>query len=248
MDIKGKVAIISGAASGIGRATSIAIAQEGARAVAVVDQDEAGLEETCRLVREAGAEALQLAINVLDVPSLERMYTDTHAKFGAIDIVFNNAGIVLGPPPFPDSDLERMRLVIEIDLIAVTQSTALAIRYMREHGGGVVINTGSTGATSPLPTDAPYAGAKAGVVHLSASCAVFNESDGVRVNALSPGVTETPILEHTGGGTRPDWLGPILEGIKVLSPEDIAAGVVRIINDDTIVGQNIIVDNELIAG
>ena len=144
MDIKGKVAIVSGAASGIGRAASVAIANEGARAVAVVDQDEAGLEETCRLVREAGAEALPLAINVLDVPSLERMYTDTHASFGAIDIVFNNAGIVLGPPPFPDSDLERMRLVIEIDLIAVTQSTALAIRYMRDHGGGVVINTGST--------------------------------------------------------------------------------------------------------
>src|SRR5690554_7956975 len=117
MDINGKVAIVSGAASGIGRAASVALAREGARAVTVVDQDAAGLEETCKLVREAGAEALPLSINVLDVPSLERMYTDTHEKFGAIDIVFNNAGIVLGPPPFPDSDLERMRRVIEFDLI-----------------------------------------------------------------------------------------------------------------------------------
>jgi 3-oxoacyl-[acyl-carrier protein] reductase len=248
MDIEGKVAIVSGAAAGIGRATAVALANAGARGIALVDVDEAGTATTLGMVKHAGAEALALAIDVTNPGDLERLYAETHAKWGRIDIVFNNAGIVSGPPPFPDSELARIKLVIDIDLTAVIQSSALAIRYMRDHGGGVIVNTASTGALNPLPSDAQYAAAKAGVVHFGTSCAAFAEQYGVRVNSVCPGVTETAILEKTGGGQRPDWLGPILENIEVLTPGEIAEAVLGIIRDDSLAGQHVVVENRAKAG
>lgn len=119
---------------------------------------------------------------------------------------------------------------------------------MRERGGGVIINTASTGALNPLPSDAQYAAAKAGVVHFGSSCEAFSEQYGVRVNSICPGVTETAILEKTGGGVRPDWLGPILENIEVLTPEEIAETVLTIVRDDNMAGQHIVIANREKAG
>ena len=248
MDIRGKVAIVSGSAAGIGRATAVALAAAGAKGVALIDIDEVGNGETADLVKMEGAGAFSLSIDVTEASELERLYDEVDAKWGQIDIVFNNAGIVSGPPPFPDSDLARIKLVIDIDLTAVIQSSALAIRYMRERGGGVIINTASTGALNPLPSDAQYAAANAGVVHFGSSCEAFSEQYGVRVNSICPGVTETAILEKTGGGVRPDWLGPILENIEVLTPEEIAETVLTIVRDDNMAGQHIVIANREKAG
>src|SRR5690606_24613045 len=150
--------------------------------------------------------------DVTDVAALQAMYRSADERFGRIDIVFNNAGIVSGPPPFPDTDLGRIKLVIDIDLLSVIQSSAIAIRYMREHGGGVIVNTASTGGLNPYLADAPYAAAKAGVIMFSRSCKDLHQTADIRVNAVCPGVTDTPILEKTGGGKRPDWLAPIQIG------------------------------------
>lgn len=245
MEIAGTVAIISGSAAGIGRATAVALAEAGARAIVLADLDEVGNGETARMVAEAGAEPMALRIDVTDTADLERMYAQADARWGRIDIVFNNAGIVSGPPPYPDSSLATIRKVIEIDLIAVIQSSTLAIRYMRERGGGVIVNTASTGALNPLPSDAQYAAAKAGVVHFGTSCSVFAEQFGVRVNSVCPGVTETAILDKTGGGVRPDWLAPILEQIDILTPQDIAVVVLDIVRDDSKAGEHVVVHNRI---
>ena len=241
MEMNDRVAIVTGAASGIGRATARMLASAGARAVALVDMDEAGLAETAEVIN---AEALSVTCDVTSQADLESLYAEVTGKFGQLDVVFNNAGIVSGPPPFPDTDLARMKLVVDIDLTSVIQSSALAIQYMRENGCGVIVNTASTGGLNPYLSDAPYAAAKAGVIMFSRSCAELHEQCGIRVNAVCPGVTETPILDKTGGGTRPDWLGPIMENIKVLTPEDIGQAVLDIIADDNLAGEFVVVQNE----
>lgn len=248
MDIAGKVAIVSGAAAGIGRAAAVAFARAGAKGVSLVDIDTAGIAQTAAMVREAGAEPLTLQIDVTNAADLQRMYDETDAKWGHIDIVFNNAGIVSGPPPFPESALERIKLVIDVDLTAVIQSSALAIRYMRERGGGAIVNTASTGALNPLPNDAQYAAAKAGVVHFGTSCGAFAERYGVLVNTICPAVTDTSILDKTGGGTRPDWLAPILESIEIMTPEEVAEAVLKIVRDDSMAGQHVVLENRPKAG
>jgi len=242
MDISGKVALVTGAASGIGRTTARMLADAGLKGLALLDLDETGLTETADLI--PGVEILQIPIDVTRQVSLEDAYQQIIRHFSQLDIVFNNAGIVSGPPPFPDTDLSRMKQVIDIDLTSVIQSSALAIGFMRENGGGVIINTASTGGLNPYLADAPYAAAKAGVIMFSRSCGDLHQQCNIRVNAVCPGVTETPILEKTGGGKRPDWLGPILENIQVLTPADIGQAVIDIIQDDDMAGEFVVVQNQ----
>lgn len=243
MDIRNRVAIVTGAAAGIGRATALALADHGAGGVALIDVDGDGLVQTAEAVAGKGATTLPLQIDVTDVAALQEMYDTVYQSFQRIDIVFNNAGIVSGPPPFPDTDLRRIQQVVDIDLSSIILSSTLAIRHMREHGGGVIVNTASTGGLNPYLADAPYAAAKAGVIMFSRSCGELHPQCGVRVNAVCPGVTETPILEKTGGGERPDWLGPILNNIEILQPEDIARAVIDIIHDDAMAGDYVVVQN-----
>jgi NAD(P)-dependent dehydrogenase (short-subunit alcohol dehydrogenase family) len=249
MDIKDRVAIVTGASAGIGRATAIRFAELGARGIVLADVDEAGLAETAKLAAKAAArvETLVVPTDVTQIDALERLYGQTVARFGGIDIVFNNAGIVSGPPPFPDTAPERIKKVIEIDLGSVAVSTHFAVRHMRERGG-VIVNTASTGGLNPYLPDAPYAAAKAGVIMFSRSCKDLHGMYNIRVNAVCPGVTETPILEKLGDGKRPEWLMPIMEHIQLLRPEDIAAAVVKIVEDDALAGEYVVVANQQLAG
>jgi NAD(P)-dependent dehydrogenase (short-subunit alcohol dehydrogenase family) len=243
MNIDGRVAVITGAAAGIGRATAIALAARGARGIVLADLDTDGLAATAAEVARHGVATTCTPTDVTRLADLEAMYDAARGSFGGIDIVFNNAGIVSGPPPFPDTDLARIRRVIDIDLLSVIQSSAIAIREMRAHDGGVIVNTASTGGLNPYLADAPYAAAKAGVIMFSRSCRDLHAQCGIRVNAVCPGVTDTPILEKTGGGRRPDWLGPILENIEILRPEEIAQAVVDIVHDDALAGEYVVVQN-----
>ncbi len=244
MNIEGKIAIVTGAAAGIGRATSIELAQGGAKCVVLADVDGLGLAETKALVEIAGTEAMMIECNVTDIESLRNLYKQTAAAWGQIDIVFNNAGIVSGPPPFPDTPLERIQAVISTDLTGVILSSQIAIDHMKGTGGGVIINTASIGGLDPFLADAPYAAAKAGVIMFSQSCEPLYEAMNIRVNAICPAVTETSILEKTGGGSRPDWLAPMMETIELLQPEDIAEAVIAIIMDDDMAGEVIVIENE----
>jgi NAD(P)-dependent dehydrogenase (short-subunit alcohol dehydrogenase family) len=241
LNISGRAALISGAAAGIGRATAVALAQKGASRIVLVDIDHAGLVETARQVTQAGAETSM--VDVTDGDALQSLFDDAFAK-GALDIVFNNAGILSGPPAFPDTPLARIRQVVAINFTAVIEATWHAIRLMRAAGhGGVIINTSSTGGLTPYPSDAPYAATKAGVLMYSRSCGPLKETDGIRVNAVCPGVTNTPILAKTGGDKVADWLVPLLDQIHILEPEDIARAVTDLIENDEASGEFVVVGN-----
>lgn len=244
MKIAGKVAIVTGGASGIGRAAAEALARKQAKGILIVDIDLQAAQQLADEIEAASkTQSLALGLDLSQTEAIETMYEEALNAFGSVDIVFNNAGRVSGPPPFPATPLERIRQVIDLDLTAVVQSTALALSNMAKTGGGIIVNTASTGAVNPLPADAAYAAAKAGVAHLSASCAAFADELNVRVVAIGPGVTDTPILEQTGGGKRPDWLQPVLQAIQILTPEEVAQRFIDIVEDDTIVGELILIEN-----
>jgi 3-oxoacyl-[acyl-carrier protein] reductase len=244
MDIRGKRALVSGAAAGIGRATAIAFARKGARQVVIVDIDQAGLLETARLVRDAGSEAVTEVLDVTDSTALEALFARAE-KNGGLDIVFNNAGILSGPPAFPDTPIARIRLLVAINFTAVVEATWHAIQVMRRAGtGGVIVNTSSVGGLNPYLADAPYAATKAGVLMYSRSCGGLKAAHNIRVNAVCPGVTATPMLQKTGNGKVADWLAPLLSQIKMLQPEDIANAVVSLVEDESKSGEYLVVDNE----
>ncbi|MDB5479939.1 MAG: Short-chain dehydrogenase [Caulobacteraceae bacterium] len=244
MNISGRTVLISGAAAGIGRATAVALARKGAARIVLVDIDRPGLEQTARLVGGAGAKGVVQVVDVTDGPALQTLFEGAFAE-GGIDIVFNNAGILSGPPAFPDTPLARIRQVVAINFTAVIEATWHAIRLMKAAGkGGVIINTSSTGGLNPYLSDAPYAATKAGVLMYSRSCGPLKESDGIRVNAVCPGVTNTPILAKTGGDRVAEWLEPLLQQIEILQPEDIAAAVIGLIEDDDVSGEYVVVQNQ----
>ena len=242
MNIGGKIALVTGAASGIGRATALALAKEGA-SVAVADLDEAGGAESVRLITAAGGKASFIKADVSTPAGVRAMFDAVDAVYGGIDIVHNNAGIMTGGNPnWPDASLEKIALVINVNVAGVVMGTREAVARMRARGGGVVVNTASIAALGPMPMDPIYAATKAAVVLFTQSCAMLAETEKVRVNAVLPGMVDTPIIGKTGDGTTPaPWLAPAIAATKMLQPEEIAAAVIDYVKDDSKAGDHRIV-------
>ncbi|MFT5441588.1 MAG: NAD(P)-dependent dehydrogenase (short-subunit alcohol dehydrogenase family) [Myxococcota bacterium] len=245
MEIQGSIAIVTGAARGIGRATAVALAKAGARGVALVDVKQVELEEATQLVRAAGADALALAADVSDLASLESVFESVMSRWGRLDILHNNAGIGEGPGDWPAVAPERVGQIIDVNLKGVALGTRLALEPMQASGGGVVINTASGGAFIPLPPQAVYVATKAAVVHFTKSCAPLHQSHGVRVNCVCPGIVDTPMVTETGSGGAPaPWLQGVIATMKVLEPEDIADAVLELVRDETKVAEIVRIENE----
>jgi len=144
MEIKGKTAVVTGGGSGIGRATVVRLAAEGA-AVLAADLDEAGMRETVRLIEGAGGRVAAVRADVTNAEQARHMMDTALSLFGRFDILHNNAGIAIGTPPFPQCDLDRWRRVLDIDLQAVILGCFLAGPMMQRGGGGAIVNTGLDG-------------------------------------------------------------------------------------------------------
>ncbi len=245
MNPKGKVALVTGAASGIGRATALALAAAGA-AVVVVDIDQAGGKETVHQIKERGGEATFVHADVSTPDGIEAMFAATEAAYGGVDIVCNNAGVMSGAPDWPEQPLVRINQVVSVNTTGVMMGTRAAVHAMRKRGGGIVINIASISALTPSANDPVYVGSKAAVVMFTRSCARLKETENVRVNAVLPGMTRTAIQAKTGDGTRPAaWLIPAMQriGDRILPPETIAAAVLDLIHDDSAAGECRVVDN-----
>ncbi|HEX9250497.1 MAG TPA: SDR family NAD(P)-dependent oxidoreductase, partial [Gemmatimonadaceae bacterium] len=195
MKLEGKVAVVTGAARGIGRASAILFAAEGAK-VTVADT-RAGLgQETVRLIQGAAGEAQFVPTDVASEEQVKRMVEQTISRWGRIDILFNNAGITLVKFLEETSESEWDHLM-SVNLKSIFFGVKHSAPYMRRQGGGVILNTGSVSSfVGQLRTPA-YVASKGAVMLLTKSLAVDYGADNIRVNCICPGITDTPMLrEH----------------------------------------------------
>jgi NAD(P)-dependent dehydrogenase (short-subunit alcohol dehydrogenase family) len=242
MDIRDRIAVVTGAAAGIGRASALAFARAGCRAVVIADIDSDGGAETVRLLEREACEARFVPTDVRSVAALEHLVDTTVTAFGGFDILHNNAGLVSGGDPWPSTPPARIADVVAVNIVGVFVGTRLAIDVMRDRGGGAVVNTASVAGLAAMPVDAVYAATKAAVILFTQSCAPLRESIGVRVNAVLPGLVDTAMIAKTGDGAKPaEWLTPALAGGIALKPEHIAAAVISLVEDDTKAGETLVV-------
>lgn len=235
MEPKGKVAVITGAASGIGRATAQRLAAAGA-SIVVVDLDEAMGAETVKLIESAGGTTTFVKADVTDSSDAQRMLDSAIAKFGRLDILYNNAGIAVGSPPFPRAELQRWRRVLDIDLQAVILGTYLAAPIMERQGGGVIVSTASMAGLYPYKEDPVYAAAKAGVVNFTYSLAPWAAKLNIRVNCVCPGVVDTPLVRKGIEAAKRTGERAALPA-RIIPPIEIAEAVLTLILDDTLAGR-----------
>jgi NAD(P)-dependent dehydrogenase (short-subunit alcohol dehydrogenase family) len=237
VEIEGRIAVVTGAARGIGRATAVALARAGARGVGLADVDLAGLAETGAQVEKAGAAALVVPTDVARADALERLFRRVESDLGAFTLLHNNAGINGGEPAWPGTPVERIEAMLAVNLGGVILGTRLALPRMQQAGGGAIVNTASQAGHVPLPPDAVYAASKAGVEMFTRSCAPLRESHRVRVNCVCPGIVETPMLyETTARGELAAWLAPVYAAVEPLAPEEIADAVLALLRDESRAG------------
>ena len=232
MDIKGKRAIDTGSAVVICRAISVKQAHHGAAEIALVDVNAAGLAETARLVEAEGARASVHRLDLSDIPATEAWFR----AHGDVDILHNNAGVVSGLPQFPDVDAARIRWIIDVNITSLVAATQIAVQAMRKRGGGVIVNTVSTVALGTGFYDAMYATTKAAVMMFTRCCAPLKGECNVRVAGMLPGLVDTPILDTTGAGGKSEWMEQVLANNEACAPDDIAGGVMALIEDDSLAG------------
>ncbi|MEX2256246.1 MAG: SDR family oxidoreductase [Acidimicrobiia bacterium] len=233
MELQGAVVVVTGGAMGIGRASALAFADAGASAVVIADIDERAVSETIALVEAAGSAALFVPTDVGEHPSVAHLLDETVNRFGRLDILHNNAGIVAGEPAWPGTSVERIEQMVRVNALGVMFGTRLAVDRMAATGGGAIVNTASMTGLWPTPQDAVYCATKAAIIMFTRACAEIARSHNIRVNAVLPGSTSTSMLAKTGDGTQPAaWLADLLTPESLLAPEDVAAAVVALAAGD----------------
>jgi NAD(P)-dependent dehydrogenase (short-subunit alcohol dehydrogenase family) len=239
-----KTAIITGGASGIGRAASLLFAREGARII-IGDVDAEGAEETINLIAQEGGEAKFVKTNVSDSTEVERLVSFAVESYGQLNILFNNAGV--GNPNVKSVDLEEedWDRVIDINLKGVYLGIKHAVPELKKAGGGSIINTSSLLGLKGQKYLAAYNASKAGVILLTKNAALEYGQDNIRVNAIAPGVIDTKIIDAWKNDER-KW--PIISRANALgrigTPEEVANAVLFLASDEAsfITGTTLSVD------
>lgn len=193
--MKDKIALITGGASGIGRAVALAWAREGAHVV-VSDVDENGGEETVALVQKAGTEALFVRADVSKPEDCETLVRKAVAKFGRLDVACNNAGIGGPQAPTAEYPLDGWAQVIGINLSGVFYGMRFQLPAMLKNGGGSIVNMASILGAVGFAGAPAYAAAKHGVIGLTQTAALEYSAKGVRINAVGPGFIKTPMISN----------------------------------------------------
>lgn len=252
MKLQGKIAIVTGAASGIGRASAIAFAREGAKVV-VVDVDEHNGAQTAAGINAEGNKAFFAKADVSREADIKQVVEIVIARWGRIDILFNNAGVVL-VKSLEEMTGEEWDRVMSINVKSAFLAIKYAVPHMRRGGGGAILNTGSIASfTGQLGTPV-YSASKGAIALLTKSLALDFGRDRIRVNCICPGITDTPMLrEHLGHGAAGEArikarLSRVPSG-EILTPEDVARAALYLVSNDSIgvTGVLHVVDGGLLA-
>lgn len=249
LPLEGRVGVVTGGASGIGRATVIACVNAGARVV-IADLDETGARETIAACADADAVDF-VPTNVADADAAVEMVTFTVARYGRLDFAHNNAGVASNGWDLADIPVDEFARVLAVNLTAVWYCMRAEIPVMLENGGGSIINTASSVGLAALPRLGAYTTAKHGVIGLTRAAALDYSARGVRVNAICPGMVDTPQLR---GAVKEDpELQANIERLHPMgragTPEEIAAGVVWLASDASafVAGHPLAVDGGYLA-
>jgi NAD(P)-dependent dehydrogenase (short-subunit alcohol dehydrogenase family) len=240
-----RVALVTGAASGIGRATAMRFGAEGA-AVMVADLDEAGGRATVEMIGAAGGQAAFHGADVTDESEVAALVRSTVDTFGGLHAAHNNAGISDASRPFHELDVEHWDRMIAVNLTSVFLCMKHEIRHMLGAGGGAIVNTASGAAVTPAPGQPHYSAAKRGVTALTSSAAQEYRNDGIRVNAVLPGVIDTPMLQgwFEGSPGMRETIARMLPGSRLGEPAEIGDVVVWLCSDDAryLSGESLMLD------
>ena len=249
-DFAGKVALATGAGSGIGRATALAFAKAGARVV-VNDRNADGGDETVAQIKAAGGDAVLVIADVSNAEDVDRMVAETVDHFGRLDFAFNNAGIEGTASQLAETSESEWNKVIAVNLTGTWLCLRAELRHMLAEESGVIVNCASVAGLVGFPTLAPYVASKHGVIGLTKTAALEVAGSGVRVNAVCPGVIDTEMVERSiGTGEQADAAVAAMEPVgRMGRPEEIASAVLWLCSSGAgfVTGEALVVDGGFVA-
>jgi len=243
--VEGKAALVTGGASGIGRATALALARDGAR-VLVADRDGDGAEAVAKAIAAAGGTACAAEVDVSSPDDVAAMVRGAVDAFGRLDGAVNAAGIIAAPALLHDMSLEAWERTLAVNLTGVFLCLQQELRVMRAQGQGAIVNVSSGAGVLGTPALGHYVASKHGILGLTKTAALENAKSGVRVNAICPGSTDTPMLQGFMSGSaeaRKMILASTPPG-RLGTPEEIAEAAVWLLSDRAsyVSGESLFVD------
>jgi NAD(P)-dependent dehydrogenase (short-subunit alcohol dehydrogenase family) len=225
----GKVAIVTGAGRGIGEATALRLAGDGARLVAV-DRAADGAEAVAEAIGRAGGQALALTADVADADQVERTVALAVERFGGLHLAVNNAGISSDDAPTADQSLDSWNRTIAVNLTGVFHGLKYQIPAIIAAGGGAIVNVSSVFGGRALPGRSPYTAAKHGVIGLTRAAGLEYARQGVRINALCPGIIDTPLVR--AGGDASAGIAAMVPAGRLGLAAEAAAVIAFLLSDD----------------
>jgi NAD(P)-dependent dehydrogenase (short-subunit alcohol dehydrogenase family) len=243
--LSGKVALVTGGTSGIGRATAIAFGAAGAKVVFSGRRDAEG-EKTAKLIRETGAECLYVHSDASNEEDIKALVLHTVATYGRLDCAFNNAGIEGSFKPLHEQSIEDFDDLMAINVRGLFLCMKYEIQQMLSQGSGAIVNNSSTSGLVAFPATSPYVASKHAVMGLTRSAALDYAKQGIRVNAVNPGVTMTELLDRAFRqlGITADGFGSSVPMGRIGQVEEVAQAIVFLCSNAAsyITGQPLVID------